>query len=60
MLNGGRFVSEHLGGLVYYDARHRVFKVRLEGGKTAELVQERLEDGSYRDQFLTIDGKLLN
>ena len=60
MLEGGRFVSEHLGGLVYYDARHRVLKTRLEDGKIAELVQERLEDGSYRDQFLTINGKLLD
>jgi len=59
MLKNGRFISEHLGGLVYYDARHRVIKTRLEDGKIAELVQERLENNSYRDQFLTIGGKLI-
>jgi hypothetical protein len=59
MLAGGRFISRHLGGTVYFDARHRVIKTRLTGGTWAELVQERLGDGSYRDQFLSIDGQIL-
>jgi hypothetical protein len=53
MLNGGRFLSRHDGAIVYYDSRHQILKVRMEGGYTFELVRERVEDGSYRDQLLS-------
>jgi hypothetical protein len=59
MLEGGRFISQHLGATVYHDARHRVIKTELEGGQWGELVQERLENGSYRDQFLSIGGRII-
>jgi hypothetical protein len=59
MLNGGRFISTHIGATVYYDARHRIIKTRLTGGKWAELVQERQTDGSYLDQFLSIEGIII-
>jgi hypothetical protein len=59
MLAGGRFISHRLGATVYYDARHRVIKTRLENGQIAELVQERLADNSYRNKFLSIAGVIL-
>jgi hypothetical protein len=41
-----------------YDSRHRILKVRLEGGVIAELVQERTGSdtirGKYRNQLLTV------
>jgi hypothetical protein len=52
-LDRGRFLSRHDGAIVYYDSRHQVLKVRMEGGYTFELVRERLQDGSYRDQLLS-------
>ncbi len=59
MLEGGRFISQHLGAIIYFDARHRVIKTRLTGGVWAELVQERLGDDSYRNQFISIGGQIL-
>jgi len=53
MLNGGRFLSRHGGAIVYYDSRHQILKVGMEGGYTFELVRERMKDGSYRDQLLS-------
>ena len=57
MLDGGRFLSRHDGAIVYYDSRHQILKVRMEGGYTFELVRERLKDGSYRDQLLSTRNK---
>jgi hypothetical protein len=54
MLSGGRFLSAHIGALVYFDQRHKIIKTKLSDGSFAELVQERQSDGSYRDQILTI------
>jgi len=55
ILSQGRFTSRHPNGVtVYYDSRHRVIKTRLEGDVVSTLVQERLEDGSYRTQLLTV------
>jgi hypothetical protein len=53
MLDRGRFFSLHVGGTVYYDSRHRIYKVPMEGGFVCELVQELQVDGTFRDQFLT-------
>jgi hypothetical protein len=60
VLYGGRFISHHDEQVtLFFDARHRVMKTRLEGGIMCELVQERREDGSYRDQLMVIDGQVL-
>jgi hypothetical protein len=56
MLDRGRVLSQHAGALVYYDSRHRVYKVPLRGGFFGELVQELQADGTFRDQLLTIHG----
>jgi len=32
MLDRGRFFSKHAGGSVYYDSKHRVYRVPLDGG----------------------------
>ncbi|MBV8378215.1 MAG: hypothetical protein JO279_14560, partial [Verrucomicrobia bacterium] len=32
MKDRGRFFSQHAGGLVYHDSKHKVYKVRVEGG----------------------------
>jgi hypothetical protein len=56
MLDRGRFISKHNGGLVYHDSRHRIHQVPLFGGFIGELVQEYQSDGSFRDQLLTIRG----
>jgi len=56
MLDRGRMLSKHAGGLVYYDSRHRVCQTRLCGGFIGELVQELQADGTFRDQILTIRG----
>src|SRR6516164_8719018 len=53
MLNGGRFISGHEGATVYYDSRHKVLKIPVEGDVVLELVVERQSDGSYRNQLLT-------
>ena len=53
MKDRGRFFSQHAGATVYYDSRHKVYKVPMEGGYIFEMVQERQADGSYRDQLLT-------
>jgi hypothetical protein len=59
MMNGGRFISHHLGGQIYFDARHRVIKAKLEGNIFGELVQELELDGTYKDQFLSINGSII-
>ena len=53
MLNGGRFISRHNGATVYYDSRHKILKVPVEGDVVLELVLERQSGGSYRNQLLT-------
>ena len=50
----GRFFSQHVGAMVYHDARHKVYKVRMEGGYIFEMVQEKQPDGRFRPQLLTI------
>jgi hypothetical protein len=52
----GRFFSQHAGGLVYHDSRHRIYKVPMEGGFIFELVQELQPDGTFRSQLLTTRG----
>lgn len=52
-------VSKHASGVICaYDSRHRIVRVPMEGGTTAELVQECSVNGAfrseYRSQFLTI------
>jgi hypothetical protein len=45
MLNNGRFISDHGSGTTcYYDSGF------------AELIKELQQDGSYRNQFLTVCG----
>jgi hypothetical protein len=56
MLDRGRFFSQHAGGLVYHDSRHRIYRVRMEGGFIFELVQELRSDGTFQSQFLTTRG----
>jgi len=56
----GILISKHASGVICaYDSRHRILKVRLQGGVIAELVQERADDGTicgeYRNQLLTIN-----
>lgn len=53
MLDRGRFFSQHAGGTVYYDSRHRIYKVPMEGGFIFELVQEMQPNGTFHDQCLT-------
>jgi len=53
MPNGGRFISGHEGATVYYDLRHKVLKVPVEGDVVLALLVERQSDGSYRNQLLT-------
>jgi hypothetical protein len=59
-ITGRRIViSKHASGVICaYDSRHRISKVPMEGGVTAELVQERTSNsaiyGEYRNQLLTI------
>ena len=53
-------INKHAGRVICaYDSRHRILKVRLQGGVIAELVQERADDGTicgeYRNQLLTIN-----
>ena len=37
-LNGGRFISRHRSGVeIYYDSRHKITKVKCEGGVIMEL-----------------------
>ena len=52
-------MSKHASGVICaYDSRHRILKVRLEGGVIAELVQERTGKDTicseYRNQLLTV------
>ena len=52
-------ISQHASGVICaYDSRHRILKVRLQGGALAELVQERTANGTicgeYRNQLLTV------
>ena len=57
MLNNGRFISDHGSGTTcYYDSRHKLIKTHLCGGGFAELIKELQQDGSYRNQFLTVCG----
>jgi hypothetical protein len=53
-------ISKHASGVICaYDSRHRILKVRLQGGVIAELVQERTGSdtirGEYRNQLLTVN-----
>ena len=67
MLSGGRFVSHHNDALVYFDSRHRVTKIELEGGMLGELVEELQPESiftspdwpkrSYRAQLFTVHGR---
>jgi len=56
MKDRGRFFSHRAGGLVYHDSRHRIYKVRVEGGFIFELVQQLQPDGTFRSQLLTTRG----
>jgi hypothetical protein len=56
MKDRGRFFSLHAGGLVYHDSKHRIYKVRVEGGFIFELVQELQPDGTFQSQLLTTRG----
>jgi len=51
MLDRGRFIRKHNGGLVYHDSRHKIHHTKLFGGFIGELVQELQLDGSFRDQL---------
>jgi hypothetical protein len=56
----GMVISKHPSGVICgYDSRHRILKVRLQGGVIAELVQERTGSdtisGEYRNQLLTVN-----
>jgi hypothetical protein len=53
MKDRGRFFSQHAGALVYHDSRHKVYKVRMEGGYIFEMVEELQPDKSFRAQLLT-------
>jgi hypothetical protein len=65
-MNGGRFFSHHDHGITYFDSRHRVTKIKLEGGMLAELVEELQPEDiftsadwpkrSYRYQLETVKG----
>jgi hypothetical protein len=53
-------ISKHASGVICaYDSRHRILKVRLQGGVIGELVQERTGSetirGEYRNQLLTVN-----
>ena len=53
-------INKHASRVICaYDSRHRILKVRLQGGVIAELVQERIDNeticGKYRNQLLTIN-----
>jgi len=56
-LNGGRFISRHRSGVeIYYDSRHKVAKVKCEGGVIMELVQEyQQHTGTKRNQMMLIN-----
>jgi hypothetical protein len=66
MLSGGRFVSHHELAMVYFDSRHRVIQIKLEGGALGELVEELQPEDiftssdwpkrSYRPQLFTVNG----
>ena len=54
----GIVISKHESGVICaYDSRHRILKVRLEGGVIAELLQERTGSdtihANFRNQLLT-------
>jgi hypothetical protein len=56
----GILISKHASGVICaYDSRHRILKVRLQGGVIAELVQERTGTdticGEFRNQLLTVN-----
>ena len=56
----GILISKHASGVICaYDSRHRILKVRLQGGVIAELVQERTGTdticGKFRNQLLTVN-----
>jgi hypothetical protein len=55
-LNGSRFIMHHAGGIdVYFDSRHKIIKCLMTDGSICELIKERQQDGSYRDQMLSIN-----
>ena len=55
--NNDRLISDHGSGTTcYYDSRHKLLKTHLSGGGSAELIKELQQDGSYRNQFLTVCG----
>jgi len=54
-LNGGRFISRHRSGVeIYYDSRHKITKVKCEGGVIMELVQE------YRQHTATLRNPIMS
>ena len=56
-LDDGRFISCHRSGVeIYYDRRHRITKVKCEGGVIMELVQEyQQHTGTLRKQMVLIN-----
>ena len=66
MVRGGRFLSHREYAIVYFDSRHRVTKIKLEGGLTGELVEALQPEEnftssdwpkrSYRYQLETVTG----
>jgi len=56
-LDGGRFISRHRSGVeIYYDSRHKITKVKCEGGVIMELVQEyQQHTGTLRNQTMSIN-----
>jgi hypothetical protein len=55
-LDDGRFISCHRSGVeIYYDSRHKITKVKCEGGVIMELVQEyRQHTARLRNQMMSI------
>ena len=56
-LDDGRFISCHRSGVeIYYDRRHKITKVKCEGGVIMELVQEyQQHTGTLRNQMMLIN-----
>jgi hypothetical protein len=51
----GVVVSKHASRVICaYDSRHRIVRVPMEGGTTAELVQERSVNGALRSEYRSL------
>jgi hypothetical protein len=59
LLDGVRFISDHIGAQVYFDSRNRLIKTTLDKGIKGELMQERQADGSYKDLYLIIEDSIV-